>query len=132
MRWLVIVGLVFLFGKNAPAYATENNCANDKRVIGECYDVHGRLRVYMNLRPYLWPIGTKRLLGIAYQSNAQNGDLMLPANVTKVLNPGTEVFGDFRVCPFTLDEPDKMRIVCVDSASHIVSVLRNDRQGQKN
>src|SRR5215469_1071606 len=43
-------------------------CKQDPRLIQQCFAVHGRLSVHANMRPYLWPIGTNRLLGVAHSS----------------------------------------------------------------
>jgi len=45
----------------------------------------------------------------------------LPPNVAKVIDLDHDVFGDLRVCPFTPEEAGKMRIVCIDSASHLIT-----------
>ncbi len=34
---------------------------------------------------------------------------------------GVDVFGDFRVCPFTPARPGKMQTVCVDTAEHVTA-----------
>lgn len=109
------------------------DCANDKHVVEACFDVHGRISVHANSRVYLWPVGTRRIYGIEYPPDLRLPDLPLPGNVDRaVFTPtksgiGVDVFGDFRVCPFTHDEPGKMRFVCIDSATHLRTELRNRR-----
>ena len=95
-------------------------CATDARVVEACFDVHGRLRIDTNLRTHLWPAGTHRLLAVHYRRDAPEPEPPLPGNVAKILGLDNELFGDFRICPFTADRPGRMRIVCIDKASHLV------------
>ena len=90
--------------------------ASDK-FVGPCYQVRGRLSFY-NGTPAtrIWIIGTHRMLGV--RSEDQN----LPANVKKLLKGFNDrIFGDFTVCPLTKEQPGKMRIVFVQSSSHVVN-----------
>ncbi|MGD0073790.1 MAG: hypothetical protein ABSD31_05560 [Candidatus Binataceae bacterium] len=121
-----LFALAILCGLNTAASAADSSCATDKRVVAACYEVHGRLRIYANMRLYLWPVGTKRLLGVCYAPDVcppfhtlRPGPPM-PPNVAKLVDPDHDVFGDFRVCPFTPEEPRTMRTVCIDSASHLI------------
>ena len=61
------------------------------------------------------------MLGISDGVFATPGYLNFPQDLAETMaEPGTELTGDFRVCPFTDDQPGVMRSVCVDSAEHIV------------
>ncbi len=102
------------------AIAAENLCESDKRVVASCFDVHGRLRINANLRMYMWPVGTDRMLTVRYASDRAESDPPLPANVAEIMKPGTDIFADYRVCPLTKYEPGKRQTVCVSSASRIV------------
>ncbi len=115
-----VFALALLCVLNTAAHA-DSSCATDKRAVAPCYQVHGRLRVRWNLRLYLWPVGTKRLLAVHYAPDAPQPDPPLPPNLAKVMDPDHDVFGDFRVCPFTPEKAGKMRIVCIDSASHLIT-----------
>ncbi|HUO04296.1 MAG TPA: hypothetical protein VMU16_03765 [Candidatus Binataceae bacterium] len=101
--------------------ATAGECAKDKRVVAACYDVHGRIRMYANMRPYLWPIGTKRLLGIFTTSEAPDVTYFWPDYVARKVGLQTDLFGDFRVCPFTPKKEGRMQMVCIDSASNLIA-----------
>ncbi|HXJ02775.1 MAG TPA: hypothetical protein VNH44_16260 [Micropepsaceae bacterium] len=115
-----LAGFVLLAAGLAQAsYAAETVCEMDRRVVAACRDVHGRLRVNANSRVYLWPVGTSRLLGIAFASDAPNADFFLPDNVRSMLTPTMEVWGDFRVCPFTAQKSGNLQIVCVERASRL-------------
>jgi hypothetical protein len=118
--------LALLCGLNTAARAADSSCATDKRVVAACYQVHGRLSVYADMRLYLWPIGTKRLLDVCFgpdicdHPEPPEPGPPLPPNVAKVIGPEVHVFGDFQVCPLTPEEPRTMRAVCIDSASHLI------------
>jgi hypothetical protein len=93
-------------------------CRTDPRVTGKCFEVHGRLR-FGNGNPALrmWRVGTDRILGIW-----DDEDPIVPANLASTLEPGLgrTVFGDFLVCPFTVERPGSMRMVCIESARNLV------------
>ncbi|MGO9785785.1 MAG: hypothetical protein ACLPL5_03145 [Stellaceae bacterium] len=120
------LGLILLGGLTATASADDVGCATNPHVVDTCFIVHGRLTFYANMRLYLWPVGTHRMLGIEYPPEVNEEDLPLPANIEKAISTPTDsgvsvdVFGDFRVCPFTRDHPGKLRYVCIDRASHLV------------
>jgi len=94
-------------------------CFKDKRVVGPCYTVHGKLVLGANMRPRLHPAGSKKLLGIVQKSDAVDLDYHWPPEVEKLLDYDIDVLGDFHVCPFTPDEPGKMRFVCINSVSNL-------------
>lgn len=123
----IALALALLCGLNTAVRAADSSCAIDKRVVAACYEVHGRLRVYADLRLYLWPVGTKRSFAVCFAPDVcppfhtLRPGPPLPPNVAKVIDPDHDVFGDFRVCPFTPEKAGKMRIVCIDSASHLIA-----------
>jgi hypothetical protein len=47
-------------------------------------------------------------------------DPIFPKNVAKLFTGLSTVYGDFEVCPFTPERKGFMRMVCVESASHII------------
>jgi hypothetical protein len=122
----IVLSFVLLCGLTEAAVAQETGCATDPHVVDACFDVHGRLAIYANSRLYLWPIGTHRMLGVEYPPEMNQEDLPLPANVEKAVSTPSlygltaTVYGDFRVCPFTHDEPGLLRLVCIDRGSHLV------------
>ena len=110
--------LMLLSNRGAAAAA---ECAKNKQVVASCYQVRGRVRFNANMRPYLWPVGTKRLLGVALQSDAPDAGYFWPDNLAKMTSLETDVFGDFLVCPFTSKKPGRMQMVCIESASHLIA-----------
>jgi hypothetical protein len=91
-------------------------CKRNPAVIGDCFAVHGRLFV-ANGTPSLrmWPVGTKRHYGII-PAEAE----IVPDNVRQHMAPSRAIFGDFVVCPFTVDQPGRMLMVCVQEAANLV------------
>jgi hypothetical protein len=69
----------------------------------------------------IWPLGSKRLLGISDARFLLPDYENIPADVLAQLAPAdAQMFADFVVCPFTQDLPGVMRLVCVDSAKNIL------------
>ena len=79
-----------------------NSCHTRSDLAGKCFTVHGRLSVYNGTPSIrLWPLGTKRLLGVFDPQNpsSEPGQSTIPASVLSQLNFDKDVFGDFLVCP---------------------------------
>jgi hypothetical protein len=72
------------------------------------------------VRLWLWPVGTKRMLGVTAGPILDDADEPIrPPNLK--FNPGDEsIYGDFEVCPFTPERKGQMQFVCIESASHLV------------
>jgi len=76
---------------------------------------------YWNGNPSIriWVVGTHRVLGVSEQRFADATIRNLPEDLEAKLSSDTDLFGDFTICPFTPDEPGVMRLVCVDSVTHV-------------
>lgn len=86
--------------------------------------VRGRLSVYNGTPSIrLWKSGTKRMLGVS-GSYAQPGYRSIPEDVEKHLNWETEVWGDYMVCPFTRQHPQKMQLICIELGKNLISRKR--------
>ena len=98
--------------------AEKQPCMDDPRVIAQCFTVHGRLSVHANMRPYLWPVGTKRLLGIA----DPDGAVIMPPELEAAFasDLSREAFGDFTVCPYTREAAGHLRRLCIESVSRLI------------
>jgi hypothetical protein len=85
-----------------------------------CFRIKGRMSLY-NGTPSLriWPIGTKRMLGVSEGRFKLKGYDNIPKDSQHQIHWNAEMFGDFLVCPFTDDRPGVMRLICVESAEHI-------------
>jgi hypothetical protein len=91
-------------------------CEGRADLVGPCFELRGRLQPYNgNPAIRIWPIGTKRLLGVEEPGEAPT----VPPNVREWLAFGTIVYGNFRVCPLTDEKPGSMRTVCVEHATQL-------------
>jgi hypothetical protein len=123
MKEYLFTAIYFIFivfavssGSVADEIDVEKGCQDNPFVVGECFLVHGRIRLY-NGTPSIriWPIGTKRLLGVLPPENE-----IMPLNVFKHIAWGIDIFGDFVVCPFTKEQIGHMQCVCIESASNLI------------
>ena len=100
----------------------EGRCKDNPKVVAACYVVHGRATFGPGTPALrIWPVGTKRMLGVTAGPHADDADE--PICPKEMLIFGTEVeavFGDYKVCPFTLEREGAMQMVCVESASNLV------------
>ena len=97
------------------ASAQDSFCILNKNVVGDCWEIRGRLQVYNgtpNLR--IWPVGTKRLLGVV-PSEAE----IIPEHLRAKIKLSSKIFANFEVCPFTKFFPGQMQMVCIESAKNI-------------
>jgi len=98
-------------------------CNGNSQLVGQCFRVHGRAFVSNgtpNLR--IWRVGTKRILGVTASGVADDAEEgIAPDSLFRAL-AGDEhfVFGDFEVCPFTLERKGHMQMVCVERADNLV------------
>src|SRR6476660_4837685 len=79
-----------------------DSCKVRADVVGKCFSVNGRLSVYNGTPSIrLWPIGTKRLLGIIDPKDVSNapGPTILPVAIKNKLDGNKDVFGNFVVYP---------------------------------
>jgi hypothetical protein len=84
--------------------------------------VHGRLFAANGAPTFrIWVVGTHRILGV-HDDDAEAGR---PVGYPDCLRPhiGFEknLYADFTVCPVAPDRPGRMRPVCIESASNLVS-----------
>jgi hypothetical protein len=97
----------------------DKSCREHPRVIGKCFNVHGRLATYNgNPAVRLWRIGTKRVLGVSDQRFKEPGYSNIPNELLRQLDGESTIVGDFLVCPFTRSKPGEMQLVCIESAKN--------------
>jgi hypothetical protein len=99
------------------------SCRNRPDVVGKCFAVHGRLSVYNGTPSIrLWPMGTKRLLGVIDPGDPSNapGPTILPIEIKNKLDWNKDVFGDFSVCPLTRQRSGRMQTICIESGKNLV------------
>jgi hypothetical protein len=89
-------------------------CAQNPQRVAACFAVHGRLSTYNGNPTWrLWPVGTRRLLGVVAQRE------LLPASVRELVGFERDVYGDFVVCPFTPAQQGRMQFVCIEAADAV-------------
>jgi len=116
---------VFLLVMAASAFGgnpkTENapRCKGNPAVIGACFTVRGRLSAWNGNPTFrIWPIGTKRMLGVREEFD-------LPSELDPHLGHFDDVvYANFEVCPLTAARAGAMQIVCVESARNIKKTTR--------
>ena len=114
----LLAALLFHVGNVMGGIAEATTCAQNTQLVGQCFTVRGRPSVHANMRPYLWPIGTHRLLGIA----SPEGTIIMPTEIERIFaSPpfDRQLFADFEVCPFTRPRPGIMQMVCIAAARNL-------------
>lgn len=99
----------------------EKSCREHPRLIGECFNVRGRLSIY-NGAPALrlWRAGTRRMLGVSEQRFVETGYRNIPEDIESKMNQDVTILGDYVVCPFTRSKPKEMQLVCIESGKNLV------------
>ena len=114
-RLLVLLILVI------PAFTAPPKCKGNPKVVGACYSVHGRLtRGADTVVLRLWPVGTKRMMGVTAGPKLDDADDAIWPQNLKFDHGDEDIYGDFEVCPFTPERKGEMQLVCIESASHVV------------
>lgn len=118
---LIVLGLTAAISWGQDRLGGPNPCRKHPQVSGDCFKVQGRIRLYVGTPSVrIWPVGTNRVLGVSegrfYNPEYSN----MPPDLSRLLTADNEIFADLTVCPFTPDEPGVMRLVCIDSATHVV------------
>jgi hypothetical protein len=118
MRGTIVLFAVFIA---LPVASRPLTCKGNSEVIDKCFTVHGRA-TFGSGTPALriWPIGTKRMLGVTAGPIADDADAPICPKEMLKFDDGIEEYGDFEVCPFTSDKPGRMQMVCVESVSNLV------------
>jgi len=98
----------------------KKSCKEHPMLSGPCFKVRGRMSFYNgNPTARIWPLGTKRMLGISQGRFYLEDYANVPDELVRRLSWEPEMFADFTVCPFTDDRPGEMRLICVESADNI-------------
>ena len=103
-----------------PAFAEQPKCKGNPKVIAACYSVHGRVSQGADtVRLWLWPVGTKRLLGVTAGPTLDDADEPITPSNLRFKDRGEDIYGDFEVCPFTPERKGALQFVCIESASKL-------------
>jgi Carboxypeptidase regulatory-like domain len=102
------------------AAGDEPYCKSNPKVIGACYSLHGRLsRGADTTGLWLWPVGTKRLLGVTGGPTLDGADTPIWPHNLRFTSGDEDIYANFEVCPFTPERKGVMQFVCIESASHV-------------
>lgn len=120
MRGLLITATLLLFPTCLPA--VDRPCSAHPMIDGKPFTVHGRLSIYNgNPSVRIWAIGTQRMLGVSDGRFYRKGYTNLPESIKERLDFETDLYGDFKVYPFTRSKPGVMQLVCIQSVKHLVA-----------
>jgi hypothetical protein len=90
---------------------------------GACHVIRGRLAVWNGTPSVrIWPVGTRRELGVVDAHGDAEGERLFPSPVAALIEPApdrTVVFGDYRVCPLSPQQPGRMQIVYIAGATRL-------------
>jgi hypothetical protein len=113
-----------------PALAGQPTCKGNPRIVAACYSVHGRLsRGADTVGLRLWPVGTKRMLGVTSGPKTDDADEPIWPVSLKFESGDEDIYGDFKVCPFTPERKGEMQLVCIESASRLVVKRQSSSTG---
>ena len=125
---LLDVSLIFgaIVCAASAAYAGDNPCSSSPLLVGQCFEVRGRLALYNgNPSVRIWQVGTKHLLGVVDANGRPFEDFDLLPPEIRMLIPAspdaTAIYGDYLVCPFERARPGWMQSVCIAGAKHLVN-----------
>jgi hypothetical protein len=95
-------------------------CHEHPRLEGPCFTVRGRMN-FWNGTPSvrIWVVGTNRIIGVSVSFD-DPAYCSLPDEILEKLSWESDLFADFVVCPFTVEKPGVMRLICVESAKNMV------------
>jgi hypothetical protein len=98
-------------------------CKTSQKIVGRCATIRGRFFV-ANGTPAIriWPIGTRRLLGVTDGQGDPEGQSTVPVNVKRLMGLDAfsrDIYGSYEVCPLTRQMPGHMQTVCIERASHL-------------
>jgi hypothetical protein len=116
-----ILATAALLAHSAFAADGPSACASSPKLVGACFTVHGRLSLWNGSPAFrIWPIGTKRMLGVNGADDDPDAASPIPDAVARLrATDFTQVYGDYRVCPFSRSKSGHMQFVCIDSASNL-------------
>jgi hypothetical protein len=104
-----------------PVFAAQPKCKENPKIIGACYSVHGRVTLGADtVRLWLWPVGTNRMLGVTAGPTPDDADDPIYPQSLKFNSGDEAIYGDFEVCPFTLERKGAMQLVCIETASNLI------------
>ncbi len=105
------------------------SCKTSPNVVGACFTVDGRLFVVEGRPRIRIQFDGDWMLGVYDRQFRPDSDDVVPKSVDMLLSRdprSTAVDGAYVVCPFEKDASGLIRMVCIESADHLVA----HRQGE--
>jgi len=125
-----LVILPMLFASAAIAAEAGQTCRTSHNLVGACFMVHGRLFAASGTPSVrIFRIDTSQILGVLDRQALAEGNEIVPLSVDALLKPDPffiDVYGDYEVCPFDRTQLDRVQMVCIENASHLVAQRRNN------
>jgi hypothetical protein len=121
---------ISLFGSCALAQQVTPSCKTSPNVVGACFAVQGRLFATEG-RPRIRIQTSDQSLGVYDRQFRLESEELVPKAVATLLERGPRtiaVDGDYLVCPFEKDASSAMRMVCIESADHLVARPRDENK----
>jgi hypothetical protein len=88
-------------------------CKANPKLVGACFSVYGRMRAYNGNPTFrIWPVGTRRLLGVTGADPGENP--IMPGDLGVSFD--RDIYADFEVCPFPKQAVGVMQRVCIEIA----------------
>jgi hypothetical protein len=117
----IIVAMAIAVASSTMAADTAPSCAASPKLVGSCFTVHGHLSLWNGAPAFrIWPIGTRRMLGVNGADDDPDAVSPIPDAVARLRTSDmTQVYGDYRVCPFSISKPGHMQFVCIDGATNL-------------
>ena len=110
----------------ATTLAAATQCERSPRIVEKCFWAHGRYSLW-NGTPTdrIWLIGTHRIFGVYGPEDVEFSLYPLPSNIAaataKTPDPFSfNLYGDYRLCPFTKARKGWMQYGCVGEAKHLI------------
>jgi hypothetical protein len=107
--WTMELALLLVGAAESP-----RPCKGNPNLAGKCVVMRGRLRAYNGNPTFrIWPIGTKRLLGVTGERPGE--EPVMPSGLGVTFDH--DLVANSEICPFTREEPGVMQRVCIESVS---------------
>jgi hypothetical protein len=120
---LTILGVRPVYADDETISAAQVCSSNDSAFVGPCFSVHARLQPGAdNVVVYIWPVGTRRLLGYLGYPDLGYGHRACdyPDVLTQHLMAGQTIYADVVVRPVSPSLPGHMQFVCIAEATNLV------------
>ena len=130
---VILAGVVATASVEASAQpvSEQAGCRHHKSFAGMCFMLRGRVGLYQGWPDMrIWPIGSKRLLGVLPSENEDVPETL--ANLFRTMADGAHIYGKFEASPLSTEQPGQMQYVCIRSARDIRVTPKTEHQLRPN